>query len=237
MFGPGRDDREGEPLPVTLRRLAGMVGFELVEPPQAEGLCCGQPFDSKGFAAEADAKGEEAIGALLEASGNGKWPVFSDTSPCSQRLKEVAAGRVQLLDIAEFLHDHLLARVDIPERIQTPVALHITCSARRMGLEAKMLAIAKACAARIVVPPGIGCCAFAGDKGFVRPEMNAHALRSLAPSIEGCTAGYSTSRTCEIGLTVHGGVQYRSIAHLLDRVAHPKNAAVRTPEELARIYK
>ena len=64
----------------------------------------------------------------------------------------------------------------------------------------------------------------AGDKGFVRPEMNAYALRSLAPAVKDCTAGYSTSRTCEIGLSVHSGVTYRSVAGLVDRVAHRRNA-------------
>ena len=124
-----------------------------------------------------------------------------------------------MLDIAEFLHDHVMPNVDIPARIKTPVALHLTCSTRRMGLDATLMAVAQACAEHVVVPADIGCCAFAGDKGFVRPEMNAHALRSLAPAIKDCTAGYSTSRTCEIGLSVHGGVTYRSVADLVDSVA------------------
>ncbi len=222
MFGSARDDKDGEPLPATLQSLAAKAGLELIAPPRAAGLCCGQPFNSKGLAGEADRKAEEAIGALLQASEGGKWPVFSDTSPCSQRLKMAAAGRLPLLDIVEFLHDHVLPRADIPERVAAPIALHMTCATRRMGLEAKLLAVAQACAVHVVVPPGIGCCAFAGDKGFVRPEMNAHALRSLAPAVEGCTGGYSTSRTCEIGLTVHSGLQYRSIAHLLDRTARPR---------------
>jgi len=230
MFGPSRDDGDGEPISATLQRLAKKAGFELIAPPRAPSLCCGQPFDSKGLAIEADRKAEETVQALLQASENGKWPVFSDTSPCSQRLKAAAAGRLAVLDIAEFLHDRVLPRAAIPERLRTPVALHITCSSRRMGLESKLLAIAQACAERVVVPAGIGCCAFAGDKGFVRPEMNAHALRELVPAIEGCAAGYSTSRTCEIGLTLHGGVQYRSIAHLLDRVARPQNAEGRAPQ-------
>ncbi len=222
MFGPARDDPEGEPVPVVLARLADKAGLELIAPARPADLCCGQPFDSKGLAAEADRKAEEAIGALLLASENGKWPVFCDTSPCTQRLRATAAGRLALLDIAELLHDHVLPRVDIPERMQAPVALHITCSSRRMGLDAKLLAIAQACAAHVVVPASIGCCAFAGDKGFMRPEMNAHALRMLASEIEGCVAGYSTSRTCEIGLSLHGGMPYRSIAHLLDRAARPR---------------
>ena len=99
------------------------------------------------------------------------------------------------------------------------MALHMTCSTRRMGLDGVLTAIAKVCAEEVVVPPDVGCCAFAGDKGFRRPEMNAHALRALAPAVKDCSAGYSTSRTCEIGLTVHGGVNYRSIARLVDSVA------------------
>ncbi len=225
MFGPARNDPDGEAISATLFRLADKADLSIVSPPGQTGLCCGQPFDSKGLSAEASRKAEEAVSALLHASENGRWPVFSDTSPCSQRLKSKAAGRLELLDIAEFLHDHVLPRVDIAERSKAPVALHFTCSARRMGLEGKLLAVAQACAECVIVPPDVGCCGFAGDKGFMRPEMNAHALRSLAPAIKGCEAGYSTSRTCEIGLTVHGGVQYRSIARLLDSVAHPRQAS------------
>jgi D-lactate dehydrogenase len=146
----------------------------------------------------------------------------------------MAEGRLKMLDIAEFLHDHVLPNVDIPVRITSPIALHLTCSTRRMGLDAKLVAVAQACAEQVVVPTEIGCCAFAGDKGFVRPEMNAHALRSLAPAVKDCAAGYSTSRTCEIGLSVHGGLTYRSVAHLIDSVAYPRNArsaAARVPTE------
>ena len=119
----------------------------------------------------------------------------------------------------------MLPNIETPERIKEPVALHLTCTTRRMGLESKLLALAQACAERVIVPPDVGCCAFAGDKGFVKPEMNAHALRHLAEAVKGCAAGYSTSRTCEIGLTVHGGIYYRSIIHLLDQVARPKSSA------------
>jgi D-lactate dehydrogenase len=219
MFGPARDDRSGEPTATTLLRLLEKAAFSVIMPPTSASLCCGQPFDSKGFSAEADRKAEETVSALIEASENGRWPVFSDTSPCSQRLKQAASNRLSVLDVSELLHQLVLPNVDIPTRVETPVALHLTCSTRRMGLDATLTAIAQACAKQVVVPPDIGCCAFAGDKGFSRPEMNAHALRSLASAIKDCTAGYSTSRTCEIGLSLHGGITYRSIAQLVDSVA------------------
>ncbi len=222
MFGPARDDEEGEPLAATLYRLLDKAGLDPIAPKRAGGLCCGQPFDSKGFKAEADRKAQEALAALIAASEGGRWPIFSDTSPCSQRLKAAAAGRAEILDISEFLQRHVLPKVEIPARAKKPVALHMTCSTRRMGLDGVLTAIAEACAEDVVVPADVGCCAFAGDKGFTRPEMNAHALRALAPAIEACSAGYSTSRTCEIGLTVHGGIHYRSIARLLDSVAQSR---------------
>ena len=224
MFGPARDDRSGETVATTLYRLLDKAGFEIITPPRQASLCCGQPFDSKGLFDEANRKAEETIGALIVASEDGRWPVFVDTSPCAQRLKSMAAGRLKMLDIAEFLHDHVLPKVNIPVRITSPIALHLTCSTRRMGLDAKLIAVAQACAEHVVVPTDIGCCAFAGDKGFVRPEMNTHALRSLAPAVKNCAAGYSTSRTCEIGLSLHGGVPYRSVAKLVDSVADGRNA-------------
>jgi D-lactate dehydrogenase len=228
MFGPARDDRDGETVAATLYRLLDKAGFEIITPRCNASLCCGQPFDSKGLSGEADRKAEETISALIEASENGRWPVFVDTSPCTQRLKSIATGRLTLLDIAEFLHDHVLPNVDIPNRLTKPIALHLTCSTRRMGLDAKLTAVAQACAEHVVIPTDVGCCAFAGAKGFVRPEMNAHALRSLAPAVKNCTAGYSTSRTCEIGLSVHGGLTYRSVAELVDSVAHGRNESSMT---------
>ena len=234
MFGPARDDAEGEPLAATLYRLLDKAGLDVIMLKRAASLCCGQPFDSKGFKSEADRKAEETLVALIAASESGRWPIFSDTSPCSQRLKTAAAGRIEILDISEFLQRHILPNIEIPELAKGPVALHMTCSTRRMGLDAVLTAIAKACAEEVVVPPDVGCCAFAGDKGFTRPEMNAHALRALAPAVKDCSAGYSTSRTCEIGLTVHGGVNYRSIARLVDSVARslPERATASPQSEM-----
>ncbi|WP_241149041.1 hypothetical protein [Photobacterium sanguinicancri] len=34
-----------------------------------------------------------------------------------------------------------------------------------------------------------------------------------------CNEGYSNSRTCEIGLSEHSGIEYRSILYLVDKVS------------------
>jgi D-lactate dehydrogenase len=76
----------------------------------------------------------------------------------------------------------------------------------------------------VLVPQEIGCCAFAGDKGFTEPELNEWALRKLKSQVEkaGATMGVSNSRTCEIGLTTHSGIEYHSIAHLVNKVSKTK---------------
>jgi D-lactate dehydrogenase len=92
-----------------------------------------------------------------------------------------------------------------------------------MGLQTKLKAIAEACVENVIIPDRISCCGWAGDKGFTYPELNASALRDLKVALpDDCQSGYSTSRTCEIGLSLHGGRYYRSIVYLVDRCSQPR---------------
>ncbi|MDE6854272.1 MAG: 4Fe-4S ferredoxin, partial [Muribaculaceae bacterium] len=104
------------------------------------------------------------------------------------------------------------------QRHDIPIALHITCSSRLMKLNSTIIALAQMCSTNVLVPEEVGCCGFAGDKGFTRPELNAWGLRKLKPQLEaaGIKYGYSNSRTCEIGLTANSGIPYKSIAYLVD---------------------
>ena len=96
--------------------------------------------------------------------------------------------------------------------------MHITCSTRRLGLEAPLRKLANLCTQQVIEPEEEGCCGFAGDKGFTTPELNAAALQRLKQQLpETCKEGFSNSRTCEIGLSLHSGRQYRSIAYLVER--------------------
>ncbi|CAO3426538.1 FAD-binding and (Fe-S)-binding domain-containing protein [Azospirillum doebereinerae] len=233
-MGPAAADPEQTPLPEKVEALMRKAGFRVVYPEELSSQCCGMSLESKGLAAQADAKADAMLAALAKASNNGALPIVMDTSPCAFRLKKrLTDGGLKILDIAEFLHVHALPRLDIVKS-QEPVVLHLTCSTRRMGLDATLTAIAKTCATQVVVPDDVGCCGFAGDKGFSTPELNAHALRHLKKDVPaGAKSGYSTSRTCEIGLSDHAGLPYRSIVYLVDACSRPKAAipaGTRTPE-------
>jgi D-lactate dehydrogenase len=216
-MGPARGDPDPRALPEAMLSLLAKADYDVIFPREVHALCCGLTFESKGFVELADAKASELEGALLEASDGGRIPVLCDTSPCLQRMRATLDGRLRLHEPVEFIHLHLMDKLRFERRDET-IALHVTCSATKMGLEPAFRAVAQACAERVVVP-ATGCCGFAGDKGFNTPELNASALSGLRAALPGdCRSGYSNSRTCEIGLSVHGGIPYQSIVHLVDRV-------------------
>jgi D-lactate dehydrogenase len=215
-MGPARKDPDQESLPKVTIRLLKKAGYAVVFPENMQQLCCGTPFESKGFSEQADVKLKELETALLNASDDGRTPVLCDTSPCLYRMRQHMDARIKLYEPAEFIYDYLMERLQFMP-LDTTVAVHHTCSTMKMALEHKLLAVAQACAKNVIVPDLVGCCGFAGDRGFTHPELNQSALKELAPAVgKQCSAGYSTSRTCEIGLSQHSGLYYKSIVYLVD---------------------
>jgi D-lactate dehydrogenase len=108
--------------------------------------------------------------------------------------------------------------------IDRRIALHFTCSTREMGLVETMTNLARLCSNNVFMPEGVGCCGFAGDRGFTFPELNKYGLRKLSPQIEAnhIEVGYSNSRTCEIGLETNSGIPYMSIVYLVNECTTPK---------------
>jgi D-lactate dehydrogenase len=220
-MGAQHGDEDSDALPSTVTRVLRKAGFEAVFPKQLSELCCGQPFESKGFFDIADRKSAELEAALAAARGASDLPVLFDTSPCAYRMRRFLAGRLPVSDGIEFLHDQILSRVTIERRDET-IAVHAACSVRKMGTVEKLTAIAARCSRNVVAPDDVLCCGFAGDKGFSRPELNDHALRHLKQALpRDCSGGYSSSRTCEIGLSEHAAIPYRSIFQLVDACARP----------------
>jgi D-lactate dehydrogenase len=220
MGGPAREDEERDPLPQKTQSLLKKAGYAVIYPEKLDGLCCGQAFESKGFMAQADRKSQELSDALLAVSNNGEIPVLCDTSPCFYRMQATLDKRLQLYEPIEFVLTYLMDRLSFTQ-MDVKVAVHPTCSTRKLGLEGKLEQLARACAREVVMPADVYCCGFAGDRGFNFPELNEAALKDLRDHVCTCEAGYSTSKTCEIGLSLHGGIPYRSILYLVDEASEP----------------
>ncbi|MBQ6038062.1 MAG: FAD-binding oxidoreductase [Bacteroidaceae bacterium] len=203
-------------------QLLNKAGYEVIFPEGMEKMCCGQIWESKGMLDIADRKSAELEAALWKASEQGRYPVLCDQSPCLHRMKKVIK-RMKLYEPAEFIMTFLKDKLDF-HPIDRNIALHLTCSTREMGVSGELIALAKLCSNHVYLPEGVGCCGFAGDRGFTFPEMNKYALRKLKPQIEEhhIEVGYSNSRTCEIGLQSNTGIPYMSIVYLVNECTTPK---------------
>ena len=210
------------PLVDEVCQLLNKAGYEVIFPEGMDRMCCGQIWESKGMLDIADRKSGELEEALWKASEHGRYPVLCAQSPCLHRMRKVIS-KMKLYEPAEFIMKYLKDRLDF-HPIDRHVALHLTCSTREMGVANDLIALARLCSNNVYLPEGVGCCGFAGDRGFTYPEMNRYALRKLKPQIEQnhIEVGYSNSRTCEIGLQSNTGIPYMSIVYLVNECTTPK---------------
>ena len=221
-MGTAHSSPDHTPLVDKTVALLEKAGCEVIFPSNMNKLCCGTIWESKGMPEIADRKAAELEEALYIATENGRYPVLCDQSPCLYRMRNTMKS-VKLYEPAEFILTFLCDKLEFTP-IKQPVAIHITCSMKKMKLEKQLIALAGLCSEKVLVPEEVGCCGFAGDKGFTHPEVNAYALRKLRPQLEkaGIEVGYSNSRTCEIGLTTNSDIPYLSIVYLVDQCTKQK---------------
>jgi len=227
ILGP----QPGEAGPSTaeaVTRSLAWAGWEVVHPEGLAGLCCGMPFGSKGFAHAAARAGERTLDALLQASGGGAVPVVTDASPCAGTLLDAATslarpGRpVRVFDFAGFWAREVLPHLSEVPKAPGLAVLHPTCSLVKHGGVPDLLAVARAHAQAAFIPVSAECCGFAGDRGFLVPELTRSAtvvegaeIRARLEAAEGPAFVFSTCRTCEIGMSRAVGRPVRSVAHLV----------------------
>lgn len=216
VMAPMQGSKDPRTLQQVSADLLAKAGYQLIMPEGLASQCCGMPFQSKGQFAAQNSKQQQLNDWLLIHTRNGEIPVFSDTSPCSLTLRGKLDARIKLYDSIDFISEFVLPSLTL-SKLQTPVALHISCSATQLGQTEKLKQLLAACTEQIVIPEGISCCGFAGDKGFFMPELNASALSTLAEQVSKCSQGVSSSRTCEIGLSRHSGIEYQHLLYLLER--------------------
>ncbi len=219
-MGVSVDYKDEQQVSEKMVRLLQKAGFEPVYPDKLDRLCCGMAFSSKGYVKAGQMKSSELESALLKASNNGEYPILCDMSPCLFTMQENFKSRIKLYEPVGFITDYLLPKLTI-----TPVSETVTvfpvCSMKKMGLDGKLTDLAKICAKNVIVADA-NCCGFAGDRGFSFPELNKHGLRELKVQLnKSVKNGYSTSRTCEIGLSLHSGISFKSIVYLVDDVSSP----------------
>lgn len=196
------------------------AGYSVNYPANVNNLCCGMAFESKGFFKQGLFKSEELYTTLSKVMSSGNHPVLFDTSPCAFHFKNFIKNthkeKLEIYDPVDFIYEKLKDTIPL-KKLDRTIASHAVCSLKKQGDANRLKEISALCAKKVITTDGIGCCGFAGDRGFNYPELSKSALNDLPISItKECTAGYSTSRTCEIGLTKESGVNFNSIFTLLE---------------------
>ena len=223
VFQPGD---KNESLVDVMGQIAISMGIQLLIPENIDHVCCGTPYSSKGYSAASKVMAKKTIATLYDSSIQGKIPVVVDTSPCTYQLKNLLPllddihtelyQQLTFIDLIPFLED--LVRNNLNPQLQRHSILHPTCSTDKMGDIESLLALSNICAEKTTLPINYGCCAFAGDRGLLVPELSASATQFEADELVDCDPGafaYSSSRTCEVGMQRATGRDYESIALLV----------------------
>lgn len=213
MFGA--DDGEG--VTNAFVQLLEHAGLRMVIPSGIESLCCGTPWSSKGFAKGHEVNKARTLDRIMQALDGSGLPVVSDASSCTEGFAKLLEDvGVSCEDAVTFAVREILPRVSAEKTVDTLV-LHPTCSSRQMGIDPDLQRIGATIAKEVRVPDDWGCCAFAGDRGMLHPELTASATAAEAKQVEemGADAHGSCNRTCEIGMTRATGKSYRHVLELL----------------------
>ena len=230
MFGPAEG---GEGVASSLASLLDKAGVGVIRPASIGSLCCGTPWKSKGIATGYTAMVDETVAELWQASRHGELPVLCDNSSCSEGLVHALESSVKrhgdlyagltIIDAVDYAAVHVLPLLEVTPSLKDLV-VHPTCSSTRAGSNDNLMRIAGAVAENATVPDDWGCCAFAGDRGMLHPELTASATSREATAVNAHDHdGYaSCNRTCEIGMTRATGHEYQHILELLDAASLPR---------------
>lgn len=210
--------------------LCARAGVEVAVPQGIDGLCCGTPWESKGFVGGHATMATRVLDAVWPATREGELPVVVDASSCTYGLTGLAevlpddprAGKLTIVDAVSFVVSEVLPSLRVTSTAAS-LALHPTCSTTHLGITDDLRTLASVLATDVVVPASWGCCGFAGDRGMLHPELTASATAGQAAELAERPTELSAScnRTCEMGMSRATGRSYRHVLELLAERSAP----------------
>lgn len=233
MFGPAEPEA-GPGAAESFAALCQRAGIRLATPPDLPSLCCGTPWKSKGLDEGYAIMRDTVAASLRVATREGAVPIVVDASSCTEGLEALleSAGEhsLRVIDAVAFVDERVLPRlpaVATGARMGR-LALHPTCSSTRLGIDGALRRVAAAVADEVLVPDDWNCCAFAGDRGMLHPELTASATAAQAAEVRaaGADAHASLNRTCELGMTRATGQPYHHVLELLEKATRDQDGLI-----------
>ncbi|MFJ3922967.1 FAD-binding and (Fe-S)-binding domain-containing protein [Streptomyces sp. NPDC090022] len=234
VFGGPSPSPEGVlPLPEAVVAVSARAGRPVWIPRDVRGTCCATIWQSKGYAAGNRVMANRIVEAAWGWTAGGRLPLVVDASSCTLGVaREVVPyltddnralhAELTVVDSVVWAAEELLPHLEV-RRTTGSAVLHPTCSMRHLGAEAQLRAVAGACAAEVVVPDDAGCCAFAGDRGLLHPELTASATGREAAEVTARAhdVHLSANRMCEVGMEAATGRRYHSALVELEWATRP----------------
>jgi D-lactate dehydrogenase len=216
-------------LPEALIEVSRRAGSPVWIPDDVAGSCCAVPWSSKGFRSGHAFKANEAVERLWRWSREGQLAIVLDASSCAHGLRDPGEGilseenaehhaQLEILDSIAWA-ERLLGALEVARKVDS-VTVHPTCSARQLGLERGLARVAGALAEQVHLPVRATCCGFAGDRGWLHPELTAAATEEEAEEVRDgdFDAHLCSNRTCEVALERATGRPYESLVFLLEEL-------------------
>ncbi|MGW6709893.1 FAD-binding and (Fe-S)-binding domain-containing protein [Streptomyces sp. NPDC054956] len=232
IFG-GPDGMPGPSLPEAVVAVSERAGKPVWIPRDVTGTCCATIWHSKGHDAGNRVMANRIVAAAWGWTAGGRLPLVVDASSCTLGIAHEVVpyltvdnralhAELRIVDSVVWAAEELLPHLEIRRTVGSAV-LHPTCSMRHLDDEAQLRAVAEACADEVVVPYDAGCCAFAGDRGMLHPELTQSATAREAAEVtaRAFDAHLSANRMCEVGMDRATGRSYYSALLELERATRP----------------
>ncbi len=233
IFGPPHTEHHLGSVPAAMVAVADRAGRPVWIPDDVVGACCATVWHSKGYAEGNELMANRIVDRLWKWSEEGRLPVVVDASSCTYGIVDEIQGyltdtntarhkALNVVDSLTFIRDELLPHLDVREKLASAV-VHPTCSMRHLKDDSQLADVARALADDVTVPVAATCCGFAGDRGFLHPELTGGATMGEAAEVETRTydAYLSANRICELGLEQATGHPYHHVVYELERLTRP----------------
>lgn len=232
VFG-GPEGSSGPSLPEAVVAVSERAGRPVWIPRDVTGTCCATIWHSKGYEDGDRVMANRIVQAAWGWTAGGRLPLVVDASSCTLGIAHEVVpyltddnralhAELRVVDSVVWAAHELLPRLEVLRTVGSAV-LHPTCSMHHLGDVAELLAVAGACADEVVVPDDAGCCAFAGDRGMLHPELTESATAREAAQVTArpFDAHLSANRMCEVGMDRATGRSYSSVLLALERATRP----------------
>lgn len=199
----------------SIENLCTKAKISVIYPYNITKMCCGKIYadNNKLFKDNLEFLRKE----LKEISESGKYKIIVDHSSCFYTIfKEF--NEFEILDLSEFLLE-ISSRFNII-KTKEKILVHQLCLLKKLGKENNILKLAKLLSDDVEIIKSFECCGFAGNKGFITPELNQSSTIFLNNESQPFSVGVSTSSTCSIGLSSYSNIEFKNIAVLLDKYSN-----------------